>query len=300
MAKFQIYQYMFRPVMENQMGLPLEEFQAVNVQESLDKKQELLGSVLNDFVCEKDEPKKYYQFDGEAFKYRSFINQGDIYVMRIANNKKTKLEADFNVSELDNHPSCLVIIDNRKDRQIVAIERNAAFSKNSMVADILQNTFRLKLLSRRLTLDIAGKFHTAEFWQVRNASMELKGIEYVDFPFAYPNLPAISDLVGEYFTDLAKRTNSEPTLHLQGQNHESVNLDPEDIWVLKAIKACAASGKPILMKPKGSQVRKIGVESPVIEEIADVAVKDLSSRDLFDAKFNLIVEFLNKIKLVYE
>ncbi|MQO10785.1 hypothetical protein F7D57_13915 [Prevotella copri] len=300
MAKFQIYQYMFRPVMENQMGLPLEEFQAVNVQESLDKKQELLGSVLNDFACEKDEPKKYYQFDGETFKYRSFINQGDIYVMRIANNKKTKLEADFNVSELDNHPSCLVIIDNRKDRQIVAIERNAAFSKNSMVADILQNTFRLKLLSRRLTLDIAGKFHTAEFWQVRNASMELKGIEYVDFPFAYPNLPAISDLVGEYFTDLAKRTNSEPTLHLQGQNHESVNLDPEDIWVLKAIKACAASGKPILMKPKGSQVRKIGVESPVIEEIADVAVKDLSSRDLFDAKFNLIVEFLNKIKLVYE
>lgn len=300
MAKFQIYQYMFRPVMENQMGLPLEEFQAVNVQESLDKKQELLGSVLNDFACEKDEQKKYYQFDGEFFRYRSFINQGDIYVMRIANNKKTKFEADFNVSELDNHPSCLVIIDNRKDRQIVAIERNAAFSKNSMVADILQNTFRLKLLSRRLTLDIAGKFHTAEFWQVRNASMELKGIEYVDFPFAYPNLPAISDLVGEYFTDLAKRTNSEPTLHLQGQNHESVNLDPEDIWVLKAIKACAASGKPILMKPKGSQVRKIGVESPVIEEIADVAVKDLSSRDLFDAKFNLIVEFLNKIKLVYE
>lgn len=300
MAKFQIYQYMFRPVMENQMGLPLEEFQAVNVQESLDKKQELLGSVLNDFACEKDEQKKYYQFDGEFFRYRLFINQGDIYVMRIANNKKTKLEADFNVSELDNHPSCLVIIDNRKDRQIVAIERNAAFSKNSMVADILQNTFRLKLLSRRLTLDIAGKFHTAEFWQVRNASMELKGIEYVDFPFAYPNLPAISDLVGEYFTDLAKRTNSEPTLHLQGQNHESVNLDPEDIWVLKAIKACAASGKPILMKPKGSQVRKIGVESPVIEEIADVAVKDLSSRDLFDAKFNLIVEFLNKIKLVYE
>lgn len=300
MAKFQIYQYMFRPVMENQMGLPLEEFQAVNVQESLDKKQELLGSVLNDFACEKDEQKKYYQFDGEFFRYRSFINQGDIYVMRIANNKKTKLEADFNVSELDNHPSCLVIIDNRKDRQIVAIERNAAFSKNSMVADILQNTFRLKLLSRRLTLDIAGKFHTAEFWQVRNASMELKGIEYVDFPFAYPNLPAISDLVGEYFTDLAKRTNSEPTLHLQGQNHESVNLDPEDIWVLKAIKACAASGKPILMKPKGSQVRKIGVESPVIEEIADVAVKDLSSRDLFNAKFNLIVEFLNKIKLVYE
>ena len=53
-------------------------------------------------------------------------------------------------------------------------------------------------------------------------------------------------------------------------------------------------------KPKGSQVKKIGVESPVIEEIADVAVKELGSSDLFDSKFNLIVEFLNRIKLVYE
>lgn len=300
MAKFQIFQYLFRPVMENQAGLPAEAFQAVNVQDSLTRKQELFGNVLDDLACEQNEQEKYYQFNGEKFKYRSFINQGDIYVIRIANNKKAKLESDFNVSELDNHPSCLVIIDNRKDRQIIAIERNVAFSKASMVADILQNTFRLKLLSNRLTLDIAGKFHTAEFWQVRNSSMNLKGIDYVDFPFGYPNLPAISDLVGEYFTDLAKRTNSEPTLHLQGQNHESVNLDPTDIWLLNAIKACAASGKPILIKPKGSQVRKIGVESPVIEEIADIAVKELSSHDLFDSKFNLIVEFLNKIKLVYE
>lgn len=300
MAKFQIFQYLFRPVMENQAGLPAEVFQAVNVQDSLTRKQELFGNVLDDLACEQNEQEKNYQFNGEKFKYRSFINQGDIYVIRIANNKKAKLESDFNVSELDNHPSCLVIIDNRKDRQIIAIERNVAFSKASMVADILQNTFRLKLLSNRLTLDIAGKFHTAEFWQVRNSSMNLKGIDYVDFPFGYPNLPAISDLVGEYFTDLAKRTNSEPTLHLQGQNHESVNLDPTDIWLLNAIKACAASGKPILIKPKGSQVRKIGVESPVIEEIADIAVKELSSHDLFDSKFNLIVEFLNKIKLVYE
>lgn len=39
MAKFQIFQYMFRPVMENQAGLPYEEFQAVDVQKSLDEKQ---------------------------------------------------------------------------------------------------------------------------------------------------------------------------------------------------------------------------------------------------------------------
>lgn len=55
MAKFQIFQYMFRPVMENQAGLPYEEFQAVDVQKSLDEKQELLGIVLDDYACEQNE-----------------------------------------------------------------------------------------------------------------------------------------------------------------------------------------------------------------------------------------------------
>ena len=44
MAKFQIFQYLFRPVMENQAGLPAEVFQAVNVQDSLTRKQELFGN----------------------------------------------------------------------------------------------------------------------------------------------------------------------------------------------------------------------------------------------------------------
>lgn len=87
---------------------------------------------------------------------------------------------------------------------------------------------------------------------------------------------------------------------MQGQNKESVKLDPADLWLLSAIKACAASGRPILVKPKGSELRKIGIESPVLEEIPDVALKELDVKDLFNSKFQLIVEFLNTIKLVYE
>ena len=69
---------------------------------------------------------------------------------------------------------------------------------------------------------------------------------------------------------------------------------------MNAIKACAASGRPIVIKPKGSSLKKIGVESPVIEEISDKAIKELSDSDLFNSKFEKIVEFLNQIKLVYE
>ena len=130
--------------------------------------------------------------------------------------------------------------------------------------------------------------------------MMLKGIDSVDFPFAYPNLPEISDMVGDYMNNIARQTNSEPTLHLKGQNKESVRLSREDLWLLSAIKACAASGRPILIKPKGSELRKIGVDSPVYEEIPDVALKDLDQKDLFNSKYEIIIECLNTIKLVYE
>ncbi len=296
MARFQIYTYMFRPMMENQLDIPFEEFKAIDVKESLARKQELMN------LCFSGEGRPAFGFNGIEYAHKTYIQRDGIYVMRIANSdhKQAKVENDFKVVKLDNHPSCLVIIDNRKDRQVIAIEQSSAFGKSPSLSTIIQTTLRNALKGYRLAIDVTPKFHTSEFWQVVNISLLQKGIDFVDFPFPYPNLPAISDMVGEYMADIARRTNSEPTLHLKGQNDESVNLDKRDIWLLNAIKACAASGRPILIKPKGAELRKIGVESPVIEEIPDNVLKNLDEKELFDSKYQRIVDFLNTIKLVYE
>lgn len=296
MAKFQIYTYMFRPVMENKMEIPFEEFQKIDVQDSLDRKQELTSEVLD------NNEKLKFKFNTVEYAHKMYIGQNGIYVLRIANtgHKPAKVENNFKVMKQQNHPSCIVIIDNRQDRQIIAIEHNSAFGKDPSLAVIIQTTLRKALKNYRLTLDVTQKYHTSEFWQVVDSSMMLKGIDYVDFPFAYPNLPEISDMVGEYMNNIARQTNSEPTLKLKGQNNESVNLSREDQWLLSAIKACAASGRPILIKPKGSELRKIGVDSPVYEEISDETLTELDQKELFDSKYNIIVEFLNTIKIVYD
>lgn len=296
MAKFQIYTYMFRPVMENKMEIPFEEFQKIDVQDSLDRKQELTSEVLD------NNEKLKFKFNTVEYAHKMYIGQNGIYVLRIANtgHKPAKVENNFKVMKQQNHPSCIVIIDNRQDRQIIAIEHNSAFGKDPSLAVIIQTTLRKALQNYRLTLDVTQKYHTSEFWQVVDNSMMLNGIDYVDFPFAYPNLPEISDMVGEYMNNIARQTNSEPTLKLKGQNKESVNLSREDQWLLSAIKACAASGRPILIKPKGSELRKIGVDSPVYEEISDETLTELDQKELFDSKYNIIVEFLNTIKIVYD
>ena len=44
MAKFQIFTYMYRPIMEDALALPFEELGEIDVHQSLDKKQEILKS----------------------------------------------------------------------------------------------------------------------------------------------------------------------------------------------------------------------------------------------------------------
>lgn len=300
MSKFQIYTYMFHPMMENQFAIPFDDFELIDVQDSLKRKQEILQDYLDELSENGASVRKHFSYDGDDYLQRTYIHRDGINVLRIANNKKTKIEKDFNFVELENHPSCLVIIDNRKDRQVISIEKNKAFNNTDYVAKVIQCSFQKYLAKFRLSLDVKGKYHTAEFWQVVDKAMDLKGVESVEFPFPYPNLSEVTDMVGDYFTDWAKRTNSEPTLRLYGQNGESVRLSKEDLNILQAIKACAASGRPILIKPKGSSVRKIGVDSPVIEEMLDVALIELDKDDLFESNYQAFVNFLNTIKLVYE
>ena len=68
MAKFQIYTYMFRPVTENKMGLPYEEFQQINVQDSIDRKQEITGKILD------DTEKLKFDYNGIEYEYKTYIN----------------------------------------------------------------------------------------------------------------------------------------------------------------------------------------------------------------------------------
>ena len=71
MAKFQIYTYMFRPVMENQYELPFEEFDAVDVKDSLAHKQDILGAFLDNCDALK------FKYEGAEFAHMNYI--GDFY-----------------------------------------------------------------------------------------------------------------------------------------------------------------------------------------------------------------------------
>ena len=266
MTRFTIYTYLFKPI--NQPQEPDMFSPEIKVEESLAMKQELLGEMfLKESKLRFTKSRNNSDSDYKQFEHLIVAQRDGIIVMRL--------------------------------KQIIAIENRAqAFSDTQTVAHIMEETFNRRLWSKRLQVQINAKYRTREFWDV--VSEYDQGIASVTFKFPYPNLPEISDMVGEYYTELARRTNTEPKTTITAPPKEKAVLQQGDLILESMIKAASASGKVIMMRPKGARKwRKIGLETIVQEELTDQALKGLEEQELIPRKWQAIVDFLDKIQVVY-
>jgi hypothetical protein len=316
MANFLIFTYMFKPIAKPETADLFGE-KVVDIQESLARKQELLGEMFpkqtaqgtfpkpaSTVNCDKGEEGDGLRFIDKEMEYlhKMMVNEMDIIAFKIANNKKIMHHtAAFTDEEFEDHPNCMVIIDNRKDRQVIAIEQKPrAFSSASVVAKILAETFNKGLAQYRLSLTIDAKYHKNGFWHVVNRYQ--KGIKSMTFVFPYPNLPAITEMVGETMKQVALEMNCEPTQILKALDSQILNIDKDSRMLLDMIDACAASGKPILILPVGRRrvIKCNSSKSLVTEDLSDEVIGNLMNKDFFNTCFGSLVEFVNHIKLVYE
>lgn len=292
MARFTIYTYLFKPI--NEPYQPELFSPEVRADESMARKLEIFGDFFR-----VDSTLRFHR-GSQHFEHLVLGQRKGIIVMQIANNTQQVREERFNRWTEDDHPSLYVLIDNRSDgKQVIAIEnRTHAFSDTKTVANIMEETFNRNLQPHRLQVQVNAKYHTHEFWDV--VSQYEQGIASVTFKFPYPNLPEISDMVGDFYTDLARRTNSEPKTTLTTPTKEKMKLEQGDLIIEQMIKAASASGKLILMRPKGAQKwRKIGLETPAQEELPEQALKGIGEGEIIPRKWDAIENFMNRIKTVY-
>ena len=102
MAYFIIYTYQFSPVSNLQTAFDRE---VIPLRERIEKKQEYLNSFFN-----KDSDNKF-KFKNRQFKHKLLFNEGGVIIFKIANQKNTSFEEDFQKKQLTVSPSCFVIID---------------------------------------------------------------------------------------------------------------------------------------------------------------------------------------------
>lgn len=306
MAKFAIFTYLFE-IIENTTDpelFPMEE--TVNPQESWNRKQELLAS----FFAQGPRVELKKNMTSED-TYDNLIEENpldkDIIILRVANKHNTKLEQGFVDNKMTYSPSVLVLIDNRKDMQRIAIQQSTkSFSDVQTVAKILERSLCAYLRKYRLSVKICPKRHSKDFWKI--ADQHQTDVVWIRFNLTHPNLPALDDLVCQ-FDEMAKALNVDPFVGGTALQDQVVTLNRDSQFLCRLVEACAATGQSIHMKTKDNVEFECYVDNDeegniVTEDLKSKAINALrdkrESRDMFESPIAKLNEFMYQLKFSYE
>lgn len=241
MARFIVYTYQFSPT--STINLRIGE-KIISMQERMEKKQLYFQDILDNI----SKDKLHFSYRNKQYKHKTYMNEQNIVVFKLANNTNTFIEDDFNRQAHPNHPSCFIIIDNRHDIQHILIEdNNVAFSNTDVVKNILVSFFNHRLEEYDLKISINKAYQEYEFWNTIKLYPE--GIQMVRFQMSYPNLPSVWHNIGEMIKDSSIDTNSHKTsIEFNSEQGDLLKLDEQNENLKSLVDASAESGIPIVLK----------------------------------------------------
>lgn len=190
MATFTMFSYEFKGIEklaqgeENQTEL---RFDDVDVKKSIAHKQEIFQSffTLESFPT-------HFTLGNRRYACQLQWSKQGIIVFKISNKHTLRQDKEFQTNILDTEPWTIVVIDNRKDRQLIAIlKRPQAFRDNSAVAKLLQKNLTPFLHKQRLAIQIDAQYHAQDVWKLID-QYRPQGIQYIEFLLPFPNKPWIT------------------------------------------------------------------------------------------------------------
>lgn len=284
MARYIVYTYQFSPVTYYQTSIGQE---IVPSTERKEKKQDYLNGILSSERIK-------FKSRGKLFAHKMLLNESGVFIFKLANNRNTNLEEDFQKRPHVHSPSCFVIIDNRKDVQRIIIEyKSTAFPSTEIVMKILQSTFLRQLDKYGLEIEISKEYQESEFWDILTRYPQ--GIKMVRFQLSYPNLPRIWENVEDVLRDTSEDTNSHKTsLEYESDENGRLILEESNPQIKGLAKASADSGSVITIKAKGIRRYIRTGDSEKSLEIDDLEAQLTS--DILEDKLDKILKILNKIR----
>ena len=259
MSNFIVFTYQFSPVVDEMQSLFMSE---IDPTESMERKNEIFDNILND-------ERVVITYRNSMFRRRTILSRDGLIVFKLANKRYIRIEEDFHSNTIENYPSILVIVDNRKDKQRILIEqKTGAFYDVEYVARILQNSLRQYLKRYQLSLAISREYISSEFWDVIKGFD--KGVEKIRFSFPYPNLSRIRDTMKSLISDINAATNSKDTrVELNAAPGESLFVNEDNETISDLVEASAGTGQGIVIKAKGIKRQQVVGETMKIISIDD-------------------------------
>ena len=273
---FAIYNYNFLRIIEPNKQLQMEfpEWQVVDVEESFNNRQFLLGDIL---LSDYNTP---YQFENAKKKKYWHVQvvkpQDEVYVMRVANvTNVTITDEHLKSKKYADYRNCLVIIDNRPGIQRIAIERKTkAFSDTKTVAGILEASLCKLLRQKLLKVKLTAVYGTNVFWTTLNDYPD--GFRKVRFHFPHLNLERLTKVMDKYLKTAREDWDSDLDFSFGANEGGVVKINPNNERQRALVEGASGGGVWIEMYPKGkrrpvfcgkNQFVVMGVDSKVFEEL---------------------------------
>jgi hypothetical protein len=288
MARFILFRYEFEPkkrvISHNLFDYETQSTETLSANERMRKKQEFFASIFeNNNLHFRDKKKE--------FKHKLLFNSGGFIVFQLANERSYTVERDFKFEKHQQDPSILVLIDNRKDRQFIAIEdKGKAFSSVETVRKILNVTFVEYLEKEGLNISINQCYNSNEFWDiVKQYQNKIYGIT---FQFKYPNLPTVYNAVKEVVKDVSRELGSKKTsLSFQTEKDDHLDISKSNPDLVALNDHASETGIPTTFSIQGES-KKIHTGH------TELSIREDNIRKRLDDnkdKPNVIIDFLNKI-----
>ena len=309
MAVFAIYSYKFRDV--DNIGMFVGQEEDIKPLPTTQEKQVYLQQIFREdidgvrpfecFLMESQISKDSNLPIKQRLTYGCKVvwEKAGLILLMVSNPYKTVTRHEnFKKLKEKDDPWCHVLIDNRPDREFIAIQKNSSFISPDIVAQILQSSLRARFSPHHATIDIKNSYEPDAFWDTID-KYQLLGIQEIVFRFAAPNPAWQAALLGG-ISDAAKSMNARPTTTFSAHDGTPLLLSKNNTELCKFVDVCAISGEDIIVKVKKIRARihiKDVKNKYIFKEMSEETFREIlkGEPDLYDESFDSFAEFLNQI-----
>jgi len=278
---FKNYRYHLVPVKTDQLSIFNKE---ITVEELKEKKNQFFSEILSS-------SKSLKGINTAQLPIEIDYAKDDIFIMKLAVERKTTLYKDFKPLDYNNQPFIYIAINNDAEVQKILIEDNQnAFKKTSTVRNILQHAYSTLLAKFELTIHIEPVVDQVSFWDF--VDKHQKKIEKLEFEIVKPNLANISKSLTEPLKQLINITNSHKTsITLKApENGVLENISKKNAQLNNLVNySNEGGGDSIKMKLKGVS-KKVTTSNMVKETYIDSAEFESSNQLKLIEAWNKIFE----------
>lgn len=188
--------------------------------------------------------------------FRVEASGSDWAVLHVAPNRSLQREtSDFRTEIIEHWPKICLVILNRPDEQIVAVQhRAAAFQSTDATVKLLGKAVRRHLEKNHLRALFEPIFNRYYFWQL--VSEYENRIKHIRFDLVTPNMANISGTLPENLKELAKRANAVKSgVSLESDPQSRISVSQSDPVVNGLVDYASEGGGDISLRIVGLKKR---------------------------------------------